>query len=210
MPRHYKKRKYYKKNKSTKAIAYKALKIAKKASASIETKFIDTPIPVTSVNWSGTPISQLNDSLQGLADNEHVGDQVLITSIRWRGQFSNNGSNASHMRMIVFYDKYNTVNSPGDILEVTGTAQSTVSDYTIDKRSDYIILFDRVFNVDGTALFTKYSRGRKRIMKKTKFDSGTSSIEKGVIKHFAISDLDPTATPQCQYQMYFRVYYNDA
>lgn len=210
MPGRYRKRRYRKYKKTAKSVAYKALKLARKANASTEIKFVDTPIALTNVNWLGTPLSILNDTNQGLADNEHVGDKVLCTSIRWRGQVAHFASIGTHIRIIIFYDKYNTINAPSDLLESTGGIVSVVSDYTIDKRSDYNIISDKVYNCDGVNTDVRWFRGHHKIGKKTNFSGGTNGIEKGAIKHFAISDLDPASSPQMNYQMYFRVYYADA
>ena len=202
MPKHYHRKK--------KSLAMKAYKLAKSLQRGQETKHRSTANVQTNIDWDGTGPIIINEPAQGTGDTDRIGDSIFCTSIRWRFIADNEDSAASAVRVICFWDKKNTVTNVTDLLRVTGSPNALTSDYNVDKRGDYIILYDKMINVDGVIALQKVGFVRLKIKKLTQFADGGFTIEKGALKFIFISDVNSGAAAKPSYRANYRVYYTDS
>jgi hypothetical protein len=61
--------------------------------------------------------------------------------------------------------------------------------YNWDKNSKFIVLEDRIFNIDGINRDTAYTKINKKLNFTTVFNAGSTTILKGALKLVAISDV---------------------
>ncbi len=211
MPRRYRRRRrrFRRRKKSTRGVAYHALRVAKKISNQIETKFFDTLVREFNVDDAGIgPINLCNPG-QGFTDTNRIGDRIQLTSIRWRQMCIRDNNENLGVRVIIILDKYNTVDTINDILTLTGAPDvGLYSDYNHDKRRDYRVLYDRVHSIDQNNRTYSFKFTRMKLKYTVKFQDATTIIEKGALKLYLISN-QPGEADAPQYQANFRVFYKD-
>ncbi len=196
--------------KSTRSVAVKALKIAQSAKSAIEHKFLDTVVDEPNVSSSGTSLISLNNPEQGMGDSDRIGDTLKNTSLRFRYLLTSDNSSAAAVRIIIIYDKYDTISSINDVLTLNAVTEALIADYVKDKRGDYIIMHDKMYNISNDLRNKAVGNVFMRVNKKTQFSAGTTDIEKGSIKAFLISDVSAGAATQPAALLYFRAFYMDA
>lgn len=199
-----------KRAKSTKAVAYKALKLARSVRQSIETKYLDDPFTFANVDWNGTLSTSINAPAQGITDSQRVGDSIKCTSLHLRLRVSRSGANTAGVRVLVIWDKYNTVTNTAQVLQNTGTQFSAISPMFHDGRGEFTLLMDKYIPVTADYKTYAYFQRRIRLNKNTQFEGGGLIISKGRLLVMAISDvsnLDPNI-PDINF--YTRVYYQDS
>ncbi len=201
-------RKRYKRR-NNKSMAYRALKLARKVNSKIEKKFLDTLVTDASVTNLGTGPIFLNNPAQGLTDSERIGDQITCLSFRFRGLISRDNSSAAAIRLIFIWDKRNTIGDIGELLVDSGTEESLVSEYVHDKRSDYIVLHDHMYNISDSWKNKTVFKVSKKLNKKTGFRNGSINYEYGVLKLFMISDVSDGAQNAPNSNLYIRTFYAD-
>ncbi len=195
---------------STKAIAHKALKLAREVKANQEIKFLDTVVSDANVNFLGSASIELNNAPQGIRDTERIGDVLRCLSYRMRFVAERDNSSAAAVRCIIIWDKRNTISGIGDILTQTGNVESYLADYFHDKRRDYTVMFDKTLNCSSDWRSKTTGSWRKKINKKVVFAEATINIEQGVMKIFMISDVSNGAVNQPNFKAYIRVFYADS
>lgn len=197
-------------SKSTKAVAYKALKLARSIKQSQETKFIDYTFSHNNVSWTGTLSGALNDPAQGTTDSERIGDSIRCTSVQIRARLSRAGATIAGVRIIVIWDKHNTIANVNDILQITGNVYAPLSPLYNDGRSNFVLLMDRYLNVSEYLKNYSFFSKRLRLNKTTDFAAGGLVIEKGSLHVMTISDVDPAVGNKPDINYVTRVYYQDS
>ncbi len=208
------KRKYKRQTrKSAYSLAKKALKKVNRIRAGVETKFTDNELDRANVDWNGEIIPAFNDPLPGTDDTERIGDSVLCTSahIRYRVAIGSSGLN-TQFRIIVFWDKKNTINATNDILAFVGQNNATLAHYNVDRRSEWVKLWDHSFMLLNNHIRVRDFVKRFKLMKKTQYSAGTALINSGSIKMLVISNISDLASiadkPDSHIES--RVFYTDS
>ncbi len=178
----------------------KALKLVRKVIRSQEIKFIQldgTAFP----DWSGTQISNIFLPTQGLTDQNRIGDSITTKSLRLAVTMSAVDAPTS-IRLIIIVDKHNTVATLEEVLFTTGSAQIIVSDYNHDTRKEFIVLYDKVVNLEFPSYDTNVMVSlpkiiyKKKLMnmrnKKIVFNAGTTTVNVNKVRFWMVSDINPT------------------
>lgn len=169
-----------------------------------EFKHLDSSISVTDIDYSGD-LTVLNNPAQGLDDEQRVGDSIKVQKVDIRCHF-NHTSNCV-VRLIVFWDQCNTINSTSEFLEYSGSALAVDSFKDNDNRFLTKVLYDRVFNINTAQTLQYVVRKTIHIGKHTQFDEDTTTINTGALKLIFVSDQAPTTNVGSV--GYARVYYTD-
>lgn len=211
--RRYKKRRYKKNSKSAYGIAKKALKKVNKISRGIELKFFDRDLTQVDISDDGTFSAPANDIAQGLGDSQRIGDKILMTHMEIRGRCPIGPDLLNtQLRMLVYYDKRNTVSNVDDIWNLVGSGLSPLSMYQHDKRGDWIKLWDKTFMLTGVNTNVAQFRKVIKLNKTTVFDDASVDFTKGQIRAVYISNI-PFGQPASSLPDAFvwsRVWYQDS
>ena len=203
-------RRRYRGKKSTRAVAHRALKLAKKIAYSSEIKYHDVAIE-TQVNWSGAGPIDLANISPGLSDNSRIGDQIRVTSINFKWIAYQENSACSYIRVIVIRDHQDAILDLNQVLQETGNLSSFQSHYVHDLRKQYTVLFDKYFKITTDYQDAVQQRWYKKLNFKVQYVAGgTSTISKNQIKAFAIADVSDQATQQPSLYGYMRLNYLDS
>lgn len=154
-------------------------------------------------DYNGT-IANLCTPAQGVGFVQRVGDSIKMQTLTLRGKVIAGAANAETVRIIVFNDKQNVINTGADLLDNAGTAYAVLGAKNEASKYQTQILFDRTFNV---------APGYRPIIDfevvipinlHTHFVAGSTTIKDNALKNCIISGLvAPTATVLwCSYVSY--------
>lgn len=196
-------------SKSAMKIAKKALKKVNKIEKAIELKFYDFQFNDNAVDWDGS-LEELNEPPQGLGDQDRIGDKITAVSDDMRYTIVR-GEVDAVVRIILVWDKQNTLVDITNVLQLPTTNSTVNSAYTKDKRGEYIVLWDRSFALTAARTYITVHKFRK-INKNTQFENGGQDISTGALKIFYLSDVDPimTAAEKPNVRIYSRLLYSDS
>ena len=207
--RRYRRRRRRYRKKSTKAVAHRALNLAKKVAFASEVKYHDVAIN-SLVDWDGAGPIDLANISQGFSDNNRIGDQIRITSINFKWICYNLNSGCSYVRVIVIRDTQDAISDINQVLQQTGNLPSFQSHYVHDIRPQYSVMFDKYFHIDNVKQDSSAQRWYKKLNFKVQYvASSTSVISKNQIKAFAISDVSSQATNKPELYGFMRLNYYD-
>ncbi len=152
---------------------------------------------------------------QGVGISQRIGDRITLKhlkiSIALNNSISATATNASSIRVIIIYDKKNTIADASEVLSVTASAQVILSDYNPQHRQDYVILHDRLYTVDEQFKFSNVFKLFVQLKNKvTEFSPGTSVLQAGAMKIFFLTNVASSATDEPTFAFYSRVSYTDA
>ncbi len=209
-PMPYKKRRRRRK----KGVLKKLIKKVNKISRSIELKHFTSSLGAPNVDDDGEFIIDLNEPDQGLLDTNRIGDSIFCTGVHVRLSWTIGGNNnMTQVRMILLWDKFNTVGDISDVLISVGNSSACLSHYNVDTRRDWIKLMDKSFILTSPSgsSFRQLNKFFK-LNKKTQFLGGTETITKGRLKLLVISNADSAGTDPDKPNMlgFSRIFYQDA
>lgn len=160
-----------------------------------ENKYLDVLIDAS--NLATGVVYSLADVPQGDTDTTRDGDQLVQRAMRIKGR-ALVADTTNQVRMIVFRWKQNTVPVVGDILSASyiGTVYAPLSPYHHDGRSNFTVLYDKIFHV-GTyniqkGFDTKWMNLRNN---KQYFSAGASTSSKHCIYALVITDSTAVSNP---------------
>lgn len=202
MPRRYK-RSYRTKRrgKSTKAVAYQALSLAKKQARQVELKNVETAIS-TAISSTGY-VTSLAAVSQGDGNNDRTGDKINPTRLHVRGKLNLNASATSSLvRLIVYSYKSGTSTAVTDILP----ASPTVEDFKSDaKRYASKILYDKVLRINDVSMPEKYFQFSCKLPSYIAYNGGTTTPTVNGVYMLLLSDESTnTPTPSINCRLHFK------
>lgn len=167
-----------------------------------ETKMILHSYDTTVQDTGRTPVTtNLNDCAQGDDQNHRTGNQILCTGMY--GQFVITYADTTNLVRLVIYMPHDT--------DDEFTTLTPISFYDMDKHT---VLYDKTFAVgSGGPMFKKitikrkFNKGRRRGILGKFSTTAAGSMEKGLIKLYAVSDSTAVSDPALQ--GYVRVYFKD-
>jgi hypothetical protein len=175
-----------------------------------QTKHYDTIINGSTYAYDAWFTATLNTIDQGDGDTERIGDKIISQCLDINYLVKQNGSNANVTRMIVIYDKQNTISTQANLLTADTAVYSYISHFNYDTQSQYVILHDQFLLHDGTlndalagTLCVKFPTNI------TRFNAGTTTINTGAVKIFFLSDVADSGTKP-SITMALRYYFVDA
>lgn len=141
-------------NKSVKAVAYKALAMAKSNAKLVETKRFDLPITPTTINYTPSAYSLIVTAEGDTSDADRTGTQITLTGVHLRMAIrsSTAATSQTFVRALVVVKK-----TPGAfaVTDYFASAGGAVNSYNSlkkwDNRFQFRTLYDRTFAVDGAA-----------------------------------------------------------
>jgi hypothetical protein len=161
-----------------------------KIESGIQTKHNDTIISGSTYAYDSWFTAELNVVDQGDADTERVGDRINNLCLDINFLVKQNGSNSNATRMIVIWDKQNSISTQANLLSGGTAAYSYLSHFNYDTQSQFTVLFDKLILHDGTYndswLGTHCIQLRNR---STRFNAGSTTINTGSLKIFLLSDV---------------------
>lgn len=169
--------------------AYKGYRILR-GLVNVEEKYFDTSSTGQTADYDGT-LHYLFQPAQGDGDVSRDGDSCKILTSAIRFTCTAHASIDTWIRVIVFWDKQNTISTGADLLETTGSSAAVYSWRDYDKRFHAKVLFDQRYllttdEVGGTQYVTKDLNFN--IGKHCQFEAGTTTPNTGVLKIMFISD----------------------
>lgn len=210
MAKFYRRRRKYgrRRTRKTGRVAKLERKVAK-ISKSIEHKFSDADFNLV-LDWDGDVIT-LNTIALGYTDSTRVGDRALMTSVAMNINIErNNAGDFPTIRMILVWDKQNTIVTAGDVMMYSsGSPFSYLSMFVVDERSQFSVLHDKFYQLDSAGPNDRMIKIRKRLNKTTVYDGGTSTIVRGALKLIVFASTDSAAGNKAYLTAYSRVRYTD-
>ncbi len=185
----YKKRKRKKENAGQKALR---LVYRIKDQVNVENKYARVFAVGTRPDWSGAITSLNNGITQGIADiNNRVGDSIKCQTLMFNYALEQQAG-AAFTRIVIFWDKENSITVASDLFAQTGTTNYPVGHKTYDKRFNSIVLYDEL--ISSSVNSSKEMQVKKLIIsinKHTQFNSAGVTINTGALKLFRSSNWDP-------------------
>jgi len=197
---------------STYAIAKKALKKVNKLASAQEIKHYDLDLQGPQVIGFDGLLANLNAGINaGTSDTQRIGDKIKMLGTRLHYTLDLENADRCVFRLILLYDKENTLPNADDFLSETGNPNVVNSPFLVDERHKFIILHDKKVNMSIGAFRRKFINFSKKINKMTQYVGGTTTVSKGILRLWIFSDVDPT-DPQVPslYEGFSRVYYADS
>ncbi len=187
-----KRRSSTKSNKQLTSMVYSALKKAR-----TESKFHNVAYAAVQEDYDGS-IDTLNEVPQGVTDSTRIGDSLFMKSINFNYEVFNESlmnytsatarTGEAALRVILFYDKQNTIDTVAEYLASTGGTNAYLASKRHDKRFETILLYDRIhtnsFNSRSLIAFRK----NIKINKYSQFSNAGIGINSGALKIITISD----------------------
>jgi hypothetical protein len=198
------------KPKSAMAKANRALAMAGQLSAARERKFVVTSI-VQSADSTGHLIA-LNNPVQGVGDQQRVGDRIRCVRLifdAWRvipgsatGRFS--------LRFLIVLDKQNTLTDVDQIFLGMGTNICPFNQFVKDYKRQFSVLYD-----SGPNHMDQYNKGdtrrhNSRMNLITQFIAGTTTIATGMLKLVVLTNQAANSNNKPILLGTFRVNYTDS
>lgn len=208
MPRRYARKRMYRKKKRVGRFKRLEKKVAK-ISKSIEHKFSDHDFDLT-LDWDGD-IVLLNGIGVGITDSDRIGDKAMMTSLAINYNLErNNAGDFPTVRVMLIWDKQNTIATPGDVLLYgAGAAFSYLSMLVVDDRNHFVVLSDKFYQLDSAGPNDLIIKLRKKLNKVTRFDGGSSTVVQGALKLIVFASTDSAAANKALLHGYARVRYTD-
>lgn len=157
---------------------------------------------------NGTVTSLINIS-QGLLDTERVGDEIKLRTITFR-YLVQIADSSNVLRIIIFQLKQQNTFAPSVASVLNGTSPTYLSQYNVDNRSNYQVLYDRTHITDYNAP-VRIVTGRvnmKYCKRKIQFIAGSPTNGTNMIYALAISDSSASPHPGVTGEINF--WYTDA
>jgi len=171
-----------------------------------ERKFFDAQQSTIVPSWNGLVPVSLIAPAQGDADNQRAGDDILLESLDLKWVFyTTNTLNNNLVRLVIFFDKSNTIDTAGKLYKVTGTQTSILAPLNEDYRANYTLVLDKVFTISADKEMA-YLSIKKAFKKAVTFVQGTTTASLNNLKFSVIGDL---AAPTVAYDYYARIKYSD-
>lgn len=184
-----------------------AVKLARYVNA--EEKFHDATLTGSSVDYTTGVVSTLNSIAQGDTDETRDGDSVKITRLTGNIQVSGNAAANTLIRYWIVWDPMNTITTLANLWE-TGAATSILGNKDHDHRFQTRVLYDSrpLPLVVANDSYVRVRAINLKIFKHTQFEAGTTTINSGALKLFAISD-QANASNEPTIRAQLRVHYID-
>lgn len=187
-------------------MAYKALRLARKVAdaVNIEYKHFDTESLGGAIDFTGG-VAILNAMAQGASDQTRIGDSIKVQNNNIRFVMARNGQDAQ-VRVIIYWDDQNQITTLANLLQVSGTAASTLSPKNYDLRFRSKILHDQTYNITSNFSLVK-DEVLLNIDAHTQFSAATTTINTGALKIAIVSNVSGVNLPTISY--YNRCTYTD-
>lgn len=174
-----------------------------------EIKYQDVNIGTgTAVDYNGTFLTY-NAIGQGDTGLTRDGDQLKNVRLDLNFIFSLATTNvASLMRLVVIWDKENTISATNGLLSIVGGLSSPISQYSQEYRKNYQVLYDKAYTLDATnksnVIVKKSINLRDKL---TVYNAGSSTIRKGALKVLLISSIAAASADRPLYVNASRYYF---
>lgn len=204
-----------KRKESATAIALHAISLVRKNNKSREPKFFDAELNQTGIDEDGVLVSGLYLPPQGLTDVTRIGDKCFMKSILWNLRVipPTDGTSTGQLRVILFYDKQDKITTVGDLLlSPANTADQPNAMYNVDKRRQWIKIFDKNIMVSRVSKDFHLLIRSKKFAHVTQFNAGSTTVNTGSYKLALISNSQSsglTAT-KIAFRGLIRFNYNDS
>lgn len=172
-----------------------------------EFKMLDTQIQQNAT--TAGVLTPLDNPSVGTADNQRIGDEIVVRSIRAAFKITMQGSSTNDVvRIIIFADKHGyNVPLVTDLIGPIGTTQSVISPYSRFYKERFHVLYDKLFVLNNAKTqnyaFVKKFKRRMR----SRFAGVSSFTNQLYVLH--ISD-ESTSGNEPLIDGWFRVTYTDA
>lgn len=190
--------------------AYKAYRLASKVASLVnaEHKYYDTQSGFQS-DYNGT-LNSLVPIPQGDTQSTRDGDSLKIRNLDLRLQM-NSVTSASHVRMVVFIDKLNTITAASDMYEDAGSVFAHLSQKKHMNRYDTVVLFDKTYTLNAPAVDDNSNIFKLNIPvnRHVTYEPATTNITAGNLKLLIISDQAPAGAARPSTSFNARVWYID-
>ncbi len=188
-------------------MAKKALKVASGLKRQVEYKHVTYDQSIDSISYTGDITSNCNNTVQGLNDTSRIGDKIFCNSMRVAFRLEK-GSVNCNLRVLIFWDKQNTITGPNDLINSGGTILAPLGQYNVDTRRQWIKLYDRQHVMYENKPVISFKK-TIRLHKTTLFSQGGTGIATGRLAMMYISDI-PLGQPiasypdvKCSQRLYF-------
>lgn len=178
---------------------------------SVELKKFDVNENGFSFNETRVTLTFLNVMAIGTNRKQRIGAQITMKHLKISIRMDNEASTTGKfIRVIIVWDKQNVLESLVDVLEETGIANVILSDYQLNFRNQYILLFDKVYNIDGIVREAQYKKIFIDLKSKiTKFETSSDTlIDQGSLRIGFCTDA-PVGSP-VGVRFYSRITYTDS
>jgi len=168
-------------------VAQKALKTAKWVAGIVnaEYKYVERDTTAFALDFNGAIDANLAVIPQGSDVNEREGDSIKIKNMTFEGAFTVGSAGPEIVRMIVFIDKQNEINSVADYLEATGNAVAVFSNKNQNLKFNSNVLLDRKFTLSSQTPIHRFKNVIK-INKHMHFVAGATTATNNYIKLLVI------------------------
>jgi len=190
--------------------ANKALKLARRIAdaVNIEYKEFYEDRSSTVAVWSGI-YDTLNAIPQGDGNAERVGDSLKVQNLTLRGtiRIPTNATIGENVRVMVVWDKQNTLSAGSDLLQDTANEFTSFSTKNLNTKYQNQVLYDQVFRmIPNTEMSMQTIDIFIPVNQHTNYQPGAIFITDGALKIFVFNDISGGA---CSYLYKALVTYTD-
>lgn len=163
------------------------------------------------VGWAGSITGALNVIPQGDEDIQRNGDAVFMKTIHVRCVIRQRGSGNQDMaRIILFYDKDNSVASASDFWDASylGSVNAPEGFKNHDNRFKTKVLLDRTVSLNNGTYNIRSFTQKVKLNHRVQFEAGTTTIATGALKLFMVTSSS-VALDDPNIDFTARIYYTD-
>lgn len=187
--------------------------LIKKEMDNTEVKNFDvSSTPLIACGWDMLAVTNVFNPAQGVAINQRVGNEVLVSGLDLRYWLTNaSTSKFGVMRVIVFLDKQNVlpVSSMLDSAGLVNTVSAPQCFYSRSNREKFVILYDKTHTLDSTENAQYFERCLIPKKWQCKLINAASTVAENQLKIVFIAN-ETVATSSLFYSFNLRTYYTDA
>lgn len=155
-------------------------------------KYAEYDMTAIDFSYDAPYILTLNNPSQGTEDVERIGDKITNVHIKFTYTILKNGSTANIARIMIIYDKQNTITAITDVLS-SGVSIAPLADYNFDKRKEFNVIMDKFYPLD-TYHAIHDGQLNMKLNYLTKFNAASTTINTGAIKLLVLSNVADTTT----------------
>lgn len=190
MPVRRRRRTHRRRRRGGKSLASKAYRLARKAynSTDHELKFLNNTFDAVDVSGATeantTNIFPLNLTIQGIDDQNRIGDKIIMKSVEIRLLFTagtNSGPAGNVGRVMLIYDRQtngglSTVQAMLENAASTNQRRNLASPYNVEFRLRFRVLMDRRFRVSAESYNQTFFLHRKYLRHQTQYNGAGGAI----------------------------------
>lgn len=167
------------------SIASTALSTAKFVASLVnaEYKYYDRGLSLVACTWNGIMYNMVDNISQGAGSSQRTGDSIKLKSLKIKGAIEYNPAGVTYesVRLIMFYDKENSISNATDYLQQVGSNVAPYSSKNIVNIYRTRLIFDKTVTINPTTFNIPFEFSTQ-LKDHIHFETASTTIKNNVIK----------------------------